>query len=63
MEQLHWHRIEHFIAHHHTADVVGQCIHPLHFVDVCRQLSLLTRTQTARHVNDGVALHFIPQRF
>ena len=61
-QQLHRHRIEHLVAHHHAFDVLGQCIHPAQLGGVGHQLGLLAGAQAARQIDDGVALHLVAQR-
>ena len=60
-QQLHRHGIKHFVAHHHTAELLGQGIDPLHLVRMGFERVLLALAQAARQINDGVALHFIAQ--
>ena len=60
-QQLHGHGIEHFIAHHHPTELLGQGVNPLHLVRIGFQGFLLTRAQATRQIHDGVALHAVAQ--
>jgi hypothetical protein len=61
-EQLHRHRVEHFIADDHPGHRVGQLAHPMHLAAPARQGVALPLAQAARQVDDGVAPHPLAQR-
>ena len=62
VQQLHRHRVEHFIADDHTAQFIGQGIDPLHALAERRQPRALLRAQAAGKIDDRVAAHALPQR-
>ena len=61
-QQLHRHRVQHLVAHHHAGQGFGQSIHPAHHPGVARQRSALALAQAAREIHDGVLPRALPQQ-
>ena len=62
MQQLHRHRIQHFVADDHALQIVGQRIDPLHSGAESLQTLALAFAQRAGKVDDGVALNLVAER-
>ena len=54
-QQLHRHRIEHLVAHHHCAQAGRQLLEPLHPIGKFGQLLFLALDQRARELDDHIA--------
>ena len=55
VQQLHWHGIQHLVAHHHPAHAGGPGGDPGHPLTTTRQALGLPLAQRAGQINDGVA--------